>query len=179
MSEQGNACAVSVIANTQCSVLIEIAPYALQFSATLFCVFVLLWTKIRDNARKKPIDHAGCKSCSKRIKQLIIRAFTPVTEDAGCLNYQLWQQLKSHFLTSSQSPKHSTFLLWERAAIGTHVWKKTPAGEVQQPEIECLRELGFRSHCCLNYFHSWPRQCPRSLQRSPDSPFMHLFSYVL
>lgn len=41
-----------------------------------------------------------------------------------------------------------------RKSIGSHVWKKIPAREVQEIESKCLRELGFRSHCSLNYFYS-------------------------
>lgn len=45
LSEQGNVCVVSVVVNAYCSMLTRIVPYALQCSTTLFCVFVLLWSK--------------------------------------------------------------------------------------------------------------------------------------
>ena len=110
--------------------------------------------KKKDNSRKKKIGHARWKSCSKSDQAVNKKSIH--LSDRRCWLFessQLWQQLKSHFFTSCQSLKHSSCILWERAAIGTHVWKKIPAGEVQQPEIECLRELGFRSRFSLNYFH--------------------------
>lgn len=152
--------------NASCSLLTELAPYVLReeliFNYPILCICPSLIQKKKKKSRRKK-SHTRWKSCSKSDQAVNNRSIH--LSDSRCWLFessQLWQQLKSRFHTSCQSLKHSSCILWERAALCTHVWKKIPAGKVQQPEIECLRELGFRSHCSLSYFHcqgNAPAQC--------------------